>query len=361
MTLILTNEEIENLLDIQDYLTALENMYGDYAKGEAKELGRVGAVVPKGPDRTYAFKSVSGVYPSEDVVALRINSDMISWGERRVKLPLAPGQRWVGLIFLFSISQIKLLAIMQDGFIQRMRVGATTGLGVKYLARSDANTYGLIGTGWQAGAQIQAVSKVRPIKKIKIFSPNPANRENFAQEWRAKLGIDVVAVESARNAVEGSDIVGCATNSTKPVIEADWLSAGMHVTSIRPVELAKNVLERADICFLHNLFNDSTITPPQEIVSKEALSEHINRALSGKSNGNNDISSYHWEKIPKLVDLIGGSVPGRTDNNQITCFINNAGIALQFAAVCALVYKKAQEKGIGNDLQDNWFSQNVHP
>ncbi|MEL7565904.1 MAG: ornithine cyclodeaminase family protein [Dehalobacterium sp.] len=357
MALILTNEEIENLLDIQDYLSALEAMYFDYAQGEAKEPERVEVIVPQAPDKTYGFKSMTGVYPAKDVAALRINSDMISWQERRVKLPLAPGERWVGLIFLFSLSQLKLLAIMQDGFMQRMRVGTTTALGAKYLARSNASVYGIIGTGWQAGAQIQAMAKVRPLRKIKVFSPNVEHRREFAREWRDKLGIDVLAVDTVREAVIGSDIVGCATNSLEPVIKGEWLSAGMHVTCIRPVELDRSVLERADVCFIHNLFKGSQIRPSQEIVKKELLSEHINESLKGKRN--DDINK--WGLMPQLADMIGGMVPGRRDDQQITCFVNNAGIALQFAAVGALAYKKACEKGIGNELPDHWFTQNVHP
>jgi alanine dehydrogenase len=234
-----------------------------------------------------------------------------------------------------------------------MRVGATTALGVKYLSRREANIYGLIGTCWQAGGQIGAVSRVRSLKKIKVFSPNPDHRKGFAQEWGKKLEMDVVAVESAQEAVTGSDIVGCATNSLLPVVQGDWLSEGVHVTCIRPIELDDATIERADICFVHTLYNGFAISPQSEIEwidHKERLSEGIEKQLGGiKIN----------RKMLELKDVIGGLVEGRTHDSQVSCFINNAGIALQFAAVGALIYRKAKEEGVGSELPDFWFSQNV--
>jgi len=359
MTLLLTNEDMDGLLDIDDYMVTLENMYNDFGKGEAKELERIGAVYPYSTDDTYVFKAMSGVYPSSDVVALRIDSDMVSWKQgRHVKLPVAPGDRWVGLLFLFSLSEIKLLAVLQDGLIQRTRVGATTALGAKYLAREDASVYGILGTGWQAGGQIQAMAKVRELKKIKVYSPNSQNRKKFAEKWTSQLGIEIIPVDSAREAVLGSDIVGCATNSLEPLIEGDWLNEGMHVTCIRPVELAPSVLERADICFMNNLFKGSTARPSQEVVGR-SLSAAAQKGFSGGSSKENyDID---WKKFPKLKDLIAGLIPGRVDERQITCFVNNAGHSLQLAAMGTLAYQRAKEKGVGKELPDDWFSQNVHP
>lgn len=360
MPLLLTNEDMEGLLDINDYLVNLEKMYSDFGKDEAKELERIGAVFPHTPDDTYVFKSMSGIYPNADVVALRINSDMVSWKQgRQVKLPIAPGERWVGLLFLFSLTEIKLLAILQDGLIQRNRVGATTALGAKYLARKDASIYGLLGTGWQAAGQIQAMVKVREINKIKVYSPTSENRQNFARKWTTELGIEVIPVETAQEAIVGSDIVGCATNSLVPLIKGEWLTEGMHVTCIRPVELAPSVIERADVCFMNNLFKGSKSRPHQEIVGKDKkLSEVAHNGFYGQSSENNN--TVDWTKFSKLKDLAAGLVSGRADDKQITCFVNNAGHSLQLATMGNLAYHRAKEKGIGTDLPDDWFSQNVH-
>src|SRR6266550_6407076 len=104
------------------------------------------------------------------------------------------------------------LANFPDGVVQRMRVGAANGLGVKYLARQDARQVGILGSGWQAGAQLMAVCAVRDIETISCFSPNRANREAFSREWNAKLGVKVVPVQTPEEAMGNADIAMCATN-----------------------------------------------------------------------------------------------------------------------------------------------------
>src|SRR5207253_8550499 len=135
----------------------------------------------------YSLKSMDGICPKLGVGAVRINSDIITWPEfggnaRRVKLPSAPNQRYVGLVLLFSSETGEPLAIMPDGVMQRIRVGAANGLGIKYLARQSASSVGILGSGWQAGAQLMAVCAVRDIKTIRCFSPDRDRREAFARE-----------------------------------------------------------------------------------------------------------------------------------------------------------------------------------
>ena len=138
---------------------------------------------------------MDGVIPKLGVGAVRINSDIVTWPKRgnnirREKVPAAPGNRYVGLVLLFSTENGEPLAIFPDGVMQRMRVGAANGLGAKYLARKDAKTVGILGSGWQAGAQLMAVCAVRDIETIRCFSPNAANREAFSRQMSEALGVD---------------------------------------------------------------------------------------------------------------------------------------------------------------------------
>jgi ornithine cyclodeaminase/alanine dehydrogenase-like protein (mu-crystallin family) len=125
-----------------------------------------------------------------------------------------------------------------------MRVGAANGLGVKYLAREDASKVGLLGSGWQAGAQAMAVCAVRRIEIIRCFSPNRANREAFAREWSAKLGVKVVPVDSAEAALDGADIAMCATNTIDNVFFARWVRPGLHISSIKRPEVEVAAIKR---------------------------------------------------------------------------------------------------------------------
>src|SRR5712672_3610302 len=209
MTLILSNDDVEKLLTMPACMDTLEDAYAELAEGRGISRRRSDSFAPTArKDALYSLKSMDGICPKLGVGAVRINSDIITWPEfggnaRRVKVPSAPNQRYVGLVLLFSSETGEPLAIMPDGVMQRMRVGAANGLAVKYLAREDARTVGMLGSGWQAGAQAMAVTNVRSIETIRCFSPSKANREAFAAEMSAKLNVKVVPVGTPEEAVKG--------------------------------------------------------------------------------------------------------------------------------------------------------------
>src|SRR5215468_6154975 len=156
MTLILSNEDIEKLLTMSECIDVLERTYIEMSEGRSVNRVRSDCLVPsKRKDAIYSLKSMDAVIPGLGVGAVRIDSDIVTWPKqgtnvRRVKVPLAPNNRYVGLVLLFSCENGEPLAIMPDGVLQRIRVGATNGLGVKYLARKDAKAVGILGL-WLAG------------------------------------------------------------------------------------------------------------------------------------------------------------------------------------------------------------------
>ncbi len=195
MTLILSNADVEQLLTMQDCIDVLEEAYEELAHERGVTRTRSDSITPTSAreDALYSLKSMDGVIPKLGVGAVRINSDIITWPKvgnnvRRVKVPAAPNKRYTGLVLLFSADTGEPLAIMPDGVMQRIRVGAANGLGIKYLARKNASTIGILGSGWQAATQLMAACAVRDIKSIKCFSPTRENREKFAAEMSDTLG-----------------------------------------------------------------------------------------------------------------------------------------------------------------------------
>jgi ornithine cyclodeaminase/alanine dehydrogenase-like protein (mu-crystallin family) len=183
MPLFLNNDDVDQLLTMKDTMEALETLYREMGEGVAVAAPRSDVHSPtaaaqsaEGPMAHY-LKSMSGASPHFGTAALRFSSDIVAWrdtggGMRREKLPLLPGNRWMGIVLLFSSANGELLAIMNDGVLQRFRVGGANGVSTKYLARQNAETVGLIGSGWQAGTQVMAVCEARKIKHIKVFSPS---------------------------------------------------------------------------------------------------------------------------------------------------------------------------------------------
>ena len=139
--------------------------------------------------------------------------------------------------------------ICPDGVMQRMRVGATSAVAAKYLAKKNAKTATIIGSGWQAGSQLLGLDAAFDLKDIRVFSPRKETREAFAKEMSEKLGKEVRPCATGAEACKGSDIVACATNAVQPVFFKQWLEPGMHLGAIRPAatEIDRPVWESIDV------------------------------------------------------------------------------------------------------------------
>ena len=210
MTLILSNEEIEQILSMKDLVPAIEEAYVELIEGRGANRLRSDIVTPttQCKDGLYALKSMDGVIPKFGVGAIRINSDILTFPEtgglmRRVKVPAAPGNRYVGLVLLFSTHDGAPLLICPDGVMQHMRVGATSAVAAKYMAKKGSRIATIIGSGWQARTQLRGLDAVFDLKEIRVFSPNKQNRDNFVQQMGEMLGKEIRSVFIGRGGLQG--------------------------------------------------------------------------------------------------------------------------------------------------------------
>lgn len=343
MTRLLTNEDLEGLLTMPDCLAALEIAYRDYARGiTVGSTTRVETVVPMAmSDVSYEFTSNEGAVPAFGVMALRCNSNhmamrVVQGLTRKERLPDAPGGRYVGLVLLFSLADLRLLGIVQDGFLSAMRVAATCALAARALSRPDAAVVGLLGAGDQARTQLLGLAAVRPLREVRVFSPNPVRRRAFAEAMSLSLGVPVRATESAREAATGADILAAATNSFEPVFPADWVEPGMHASAILSPEAPSELYERADVVVVNT------------------------NSGYGRGQAGHFDDAADWTRYPTLAQVLVGESPGRTDARQMTFFMNNAGIGFQFAAVGARALELANAANVGRELPDELFLQTRH-
>jgi ornithine cyclodeaminase/alanine dehydrogenase-like protein (mu-crystallin family) len=346
--LILSNEDAEQLLTMPDCIAALEDAYREQASEQAVNAARTDAVTLSGrPDTVYSLKLMGAVARSLGVGVVRLNSDIISFAnQRQKKLPLAPGGRYTGLVLLFSASTGEPLAIFPDGVVQRMRVGATSALGAKYLARGDARTVAVIGAGWQAGGHVMAIAALRELEEIRCYSPTREKLESFCSGMSRHTGVKVRPVASAEEAVKGAGIVLCATNASQHVFLERWFAPGMHVCTIRGPELEPAVVKQADLVVVH----DHSVHE----------SAHVTRGVTVPAN-RHAIPGFDMSVAPSLPELVAGTSPGRASAHQKTCFVNLPGTGLQFAAVGAAFYRKARAAGLGRELPTEWFTEDVVP
>jgi alanine dehydrogenase len=303
------------------------------------------------------LKTMSGSWPKAGMAAIRLNSDIVTGPivnglPRRVKVPLsAPGGRYNGQVLLFSTDTGQLLCIVNDGIMQRARVGATSGVAAKYLAPKNAKVLGLLGSGFQAGGQIEAMCAVRDFHEVRVYSPTAENRENFAAHFRKKLGRDIRAVSSPEEAASGADVLVTATNSVGATVNQDWLKKGMHLSSINRTELSPAIFAKVDRLIVNAREGGKSFTA-RGAPSIGGFNQNDRNAHSGVAD---------LDKVPELKDLLAGRAEGRQSDDELTCFHNYQGLGLQFAAIGAIVYREALGRRLGLEIDDRYFTQDVHP
>jgi alanine dehydrogenase len=353
MTLILSNNDVEAVLTMEICLEALEDAYRDQAAGRAINQIRYDTEMPMPEMREtrgrHEFKTMVGILPTAGVSAIRLSASIqhepvIQGIKRRDKIPAAGG-RWVGLVQLYDFYTGEPLAFFPDGYLQRTRVAGTSGLAAKYMARKDSSVLALLGSGWQARGHAEAMSRVRRLQRIKVYSPNRDHRVAFAQEMTPKLDVEIEPVSSVGEALEGANIVVCATNSIDPVVKAEWLREGMHVTDVKKGEIDAQTRRRMDVIVVHQHRAYETW------VAGEGPFGIRETPLAMEEE---------YKKYSLLEDVIVGKAKGRHSEKDITYFWNNAGLGIQFAAVGARVYQEAKERNLGRHIPTEWLTQEYH-
>lgn len=352
--LLITAEETATLLDMSEVIAALEPLYGDAASSAAGSGPRVDLSTPGGPpDSVYTLKGMMGLAPRYSLAAVRLSSDTLRWQQidgqwKRKKVPAAGPGCWVGLVLVFDTRTGTPLALFADGYVQRARTAAANGVAARYLARRDAQVMGLIGTGWQAGAQVLAMLAVRDIQRVQVWSPDPGRCRRFAAEMADATGVRIVPADDSLAAAQGADVV-CTAVSANGVLTADMVSCGQFLTNVRATEFNSDVYKVAD----HVVVN---------LPEGERWSMDFGRATApalAPVTGKAETEPPAWQGAPLLQDVVSGRIPGRASADQITVFINNFGSGLQFAAVAKVLLENAEARGVGRELPDDWFLQAV--
>ncbi|MBI3044470.1 MAG: ornithine cyclodeaminase family protein [Betaproteobacteria bacterium] len=353
--LLLNNDDVKRVLEIGPCMDALEEAYRAQAAGRTYSRPRTQLYMPLAePGLSYCLKTTEGALLDGRYATLRLTSDVVSEAAvggvtRRTKVARGPGETYCGLIMVFSAQTLEPVALLHDGYLQLVRVACTSALGARLLARPDATTLGLLGTGGQAWMHLMAMSAVRKLGRVRIHSPNPERCGIFAERARQDLGLAAEATGSAREAVEGADLVVAATNTSQPIVDGAWIAKGAFVVSIVSGD-AKTQRRELD---------DETVRRAARVISHSKETARLQR--HGDLWCPVEAGILQWDDIHDLSEVIAGKAPGRSRPEDIMVFKNNVGIGLQFAAVAPRVYELARAKGIGRELPSEWFLQKMKP
>jgi alanine dehydrogenase len=235
-------------------------------------------------------------------------------------------------VLLYRSSDALPLATLEANHLGQIRTGAATGVATKYLAREDASVAAIIGSGFQAQTQLETVANVRNLSEVRVWSRKPERREAFARTCAEKLRLNVKATETARQCVEGADIVVTATSSKVPVLESDWIAPGAHVNGT-----GANWAERREL--------------PAALVYERAAIVAVDSVDVAKiESGDLLIPLADYASFPgvELSEIIAGKRLGRTSADQITVFKSN-GLAVEDIAVAGYIYEEALRRGLGRN------------
>lgn len=341
------NTTVERLISIADCISVQEAAFAEIASGRAIQRPRIDVYAPcTRDDGYYRWSSMEGVTVRPGpYFAIRMKSDVAYWPKSEdgrtteKKYSLRPGL-YCGLVMLFSTEHGGPLAIINDGVLQHKRVGAGAGIGAKYLARANASVIGVLGSGGMAKEYVRAFAAVRNIESVRVFSPSGDNRQRFAREMSAELGIEVRAVPTARQAVAGADIVASCTDSMQPTIDPDWLEPGMHVTNVGPTEISRACYARFDVVFRQgDAGGGAQALAPNSRLLREVGQSPI-AYVAGTEEEMKRLPAPDPQRVgfggdfPHIADLMDGRVGGRTNDGQITFFHNFGHQGLQFACQC---------------------------
>ena len=363
--LFIHNDVVAKLLTMRECIDVQEHAFRQIPSGSAVNRPRIDMYVPcEREDGYYRWGTTEGT--NDGIFAIRMKSDVITWpvskdGQwRENKYCMKPGT-FLGLIMLLSTRNGEPLAFINDGVLQHMRVGGGGGIGARHLARKDASSVGVLGSGGMARTYLEAFQMVRPVKRAKVFSPTPANRIRFAEEMSAKLGIAVEPVATAREAVRGVDILATCTDSMTPTFSAEWLEPGMHVTMLGPRELSQEVLDRCDVKIRQGV-GSAKMTESETVMAEIGHSPGAYVAGTPEEKKRlppKTLDGGFGGDYPDYCDLITGKAPGRTSDDQITFYHNLGNQGLQFSSVGGLVYRKAKAAGLGREFPTEWLLQDI--
>ena len=320
-TLLLKQNEIKNLITMKEVVDGVETAFKAYAEREVQMPAKEYLFFHEGDLRIMPCY----IRSTEEAGVKCVNVHPKNPLEQKLPTVMA-------IIELVNPETGFPMAVMDGTLVTDMRTGAAAGVATKYLAKPDSDVLGIIGAGKQACTQLMALNEVMDIQKAKVFCRTCSTRTNFAKTASEKYGFDVEAVDSAEEAVKNVDVVVTTTPSRKPLIKADWISPGTHINAMGADAPSKQELET-------RLLLKSKI-----IIDSWAQASHsgeINVPVSQKILKRKNIHA-------KLGDVIIGNATGR-EGDEITIF-DSTGLAVQDVVTAGLIYRKAQEQGIGTNF-----------
>jgi ornithine cyclodeaminase/alanine dehydrogenase-like protein (mu-crystallin family) len=320
--LILDEEDVNHLLPMNECIDVMERAFVALARGEVEQPLRT-IFRPPGIKGVMALMPTfrAGEAPLFGLKAICVFPGNAAIGKDAHQ----------GAVILFDGTTGEVRSIANASAITAIRTAAVSGLATKLLAKQDASSLAIIGAGVQARAHLEAISCVRKLQTVRVAASRKQNAESFAESMKSKVECEIEAADNPEEAVRGADIIVTATTSREPVVQREWLEAGVHINAIGTFSPKARELDTATMAAA-SIFVDR-----RESAFNEA-GDYLIAAEEG-AIGPESI-------LAELGEVLIGRYPGRTSADEVTVF-KSLGLAMEDLAATEHCYRKALDRQRG--------------
>lgn len=321
----LSEAELRTLVPLdRDTVTCIEEAFAATA---TKTVAQPPGLELDVTDRQGLALVKSAYVPGDDGFAVKVVSAY--FGNPKIGLPSVNG---LMIVFRADNGLIDTL-LLDNGYLTNIRTAAAGAVAAKYLSRPDCETAAILGAGTQGHLQLEALTLVRPIKQARIWAPTADERTRTAAELSDRLGISVTAAADAAEAVDGTDIIVTATPAQEPILQAEWIAPGQHITAMGADAAVKNEIAPA------------IIAPSLSVADSLAQTREVGELHHALAAGLVDDGADFAE----LGAVIAGQKPGRQSADHVT-LADLTGVGVQDTAIAALAVARGRQAGAGTKL-----------
>jgi len=323
--LVLSEEQVRSLTDVKELISALEQAHIQYSTGKAVMPVRLVVSLPQIHGR---ITSMPGYLNEDKALGMKVVTYFQNNSEQNLPAILAN-------VMLFSAATGKMIAIMDGVYITAIRTACASAMATRALANPETPVLGILGAGVQARAHIQALCRVRKLKKIKLYSPSGMSATNIKRELEPASEVAIDVAKGAEEAVRDSDLVVTATTAQQPILKSEWLKPGAHINAVGS--------HRPD----SREIDGPTLARSKVVVdSREAIMAECGDILLAIKDKNITENHVHAE----IGEVLVGTKSGRSNASEVTLY-KSVGIAIQDVATAQLVYRKALELKVGTNVE----------
>lgn len=353
MTLFMSADDVVKVLKMPDCIEAMERVFREEAEGGAVNHPRQRYTLPTSiplGEQGWWTNMIGGAAESTGFAALRVDSGIVREhevdGRRRMEWEYPDARSW-GFVLLFELMTGKPVAVFHDFSLSPIRVAATTAVAARELSRPDASVMALLGTGNEAERHLEALALVRELSDVRVYSPNERHCREFVERMGDRVAASLEAVSGPEEAMRDADIVMCATNSSVPVFDGNWLRAGQFAATIvntdhntQRSEADATTFERSDLIVLNST---ATAVANNQVELLDLI----------------EAGTVSWDDVTELGHVLAEPSAGRQSNDDIIYYKSNCGVGIQFAAAGALILQKCQQAGRGTEVPTELFGADV--